>query len=141
MRLFRGAACRGGLAPHRELAAENPGKYDFIDLYQLTYADAKSGALFADSKENLHPAASGYGIMARKLYDAMLGGGDKKVAGFCMTDVYVSDSGSINGAGTAADPISNFAVAMDKLAYNKDATLHVVGTWTLAGNFFSSMNP
>lgn len=125
----------------RELAAENPGKYDFIDLYQLTYADAKSGALFADSKENLHPAASGYGIMARKLYDAMLGGGDKKVAGFCMTDVYVSDSGSINGAGTAADPISNFAVAMDKLAYNKDATLHVVGTWTLAGNFFSSMNP
>ena len=71
----------------------------------------------------------------------MLGGGDKKVAGFCMTDVYVSDSGSINGAGTAADPISNFAVAMDKLAYNKDATLHVVGTWTLAGNFFSSMNP
>lgn len=125
----------------RELAAENPGKYDFIDLYQLTYADAKSGALFADSKENLHPAASGYGIMARKLYDAMLGGGDKKVAGFCMTDVYVSDSGSINGAGTAADPISNFAVAMDKLAYGKDATLHVVGTWTLAGNFFSSMNP
>ena len=125
----------------RELAAENPGKYDFIDLYQLTYADAKSGALFADSKENLHPAASGYGIMARKLYDTMLGGGDKKVAGFCMTDVYVSDKGTINGTGTAADPISNFAVAMDKLAYGKDATLHVVGTWTLAGNFFSSMNP
>ena len=125
----------------RELAAENPGKYDFIDLYQLTYADAKSGTLFVGSNENLHPGETGYGIMAKKLYDAILSGGDKEVKGFCMTDVYVSDSGSINGAGTAADPISNFAVAMDKLAYNKDATLHVVGTWTLAGNFFSSMNP
>lgn len=125
----------------RELAAAHPGKYDFIDLYQLTYADAKSGALFVGSDENLHPATSGYGIMAKKLYDAIFGSGDKKVPGFYRTDVYVSDSGRINGTGTAADPISNFAVAMDKFAYGKDATLHVVGTWTLAGNFYSSINP
>jgi len=45
-----------------------------------------------------------------------------------MTDVYVSDKGTINGTGTAADPISNFAVAMDKFAPGVDATLHVVGT-------------
>ena len=125
----------------RELAAKDPGKYDFINLYQLTYADAKSGALFAGSSENLHPATSGYGIMAKKLYDAILCGGAKEVAGFYMTDVYVSDKGSINGAGTADSPISNFAVAMDKFAPGADVTLHVVGTWTLGGNFFSSMNP
>ena len=125
----------------RELAAKDPGKYDFINLYQLTYADAKSGALFAGSSENLHPATSGYGIMAKKLYDAILCGGAKEAAGFYMTDVYVSDKGSINGAGTADSPISNFAVAMDKFAPGADVTLHVVGTWTLGGNFFSSMNP
>ena len=79
--------------------------------------------------------------MARKLYDAIFAGGDKEVAGFCLTDVYVSDSGSVNGTGNAGDPISNFAVAMDKLAPGKAATLHVVGTWTLGGNFVSSMAP
>ena len=125
----------------RELAAEEPGKYDFINLYQLTYADAKSGALFKGSNEQLHPGEEGYGIMAKKLYDAILCGGAKAVDGFCLTDVYVSDSGSINGAGTADDPISNFAVAMDKLAYGEPATIHVVGTWTLGGNFVSSAAP
>lgn len=124
-----------------ELAKAGSGKYAFINLYQLTYAEAKSGELFQGSSENLHPAEHGYGIMAKKLYDAILGTGAKEVENFYMTDIYVSDSGTRNGAGTADDPISNWAVAMDKLEAGKPATVHVIGTITYNSNFVTSLAP
>ena len=122
------------------LAEKEPDKYVFVDLYQLTFSAAADGSLFAGSSENLHPAESGYGIMADKLYDAIFNG-VTEVSDFYRTDVYVSASGSPFGTGTASDPISSLPVAMDKFAPGVEATLHIIGEFTFASNFYGSIAP
>lgn len=116
------------------LNAADPGKYTFIDLYALTYEGTKNGTFI--SSDNIHPTVNGYVYMAEKVYDAIFGG-VTEVAGFRLTDVYASDSGSPFGAGTKDDPISYLPNAIDRLATNADVTLHIVGTLTFNGDSVS----
>ena len=98
-----------------EQNALDPGKYQFVDLYALTLADALGGRLL--SGDQLHPNAAGYTIYADKVYNAIF----NEVyapAGFYLTDVYLSASGSATGAGTAGDPISLLPVALGRMADN-----------------------
>lgn len=116
------------LALNTQNAADN-GKYQFVDLYALTLADALDGKLL--SGDQLHPNAAGYTIYADKIYNAVF----NKVyapAGFYLDDVYLSESGKPAGAGTAADPISLLPVALGRMAEN--ATLHIVGEYNYANH-------
>lgn len=114
-------------------AADN-GKYVFVDLYALTYPENKAGIFL--SSDNIHPHQEGYGIMAQKIYDAVFNG-VTEVDGFRLTDIYVSDSGTPFGAGSADDPISYLSYAIDRMAIGEDVTMHVVGTLTYPGNSVS----
>lgn len=113
----------------KELAAAEPQKYTYIDLYALTYEAAISGKLLSSDK--LHPSTNGYAIMGDVVYDAVFNG-------VCtndtleMTDIYVSAAGKQFGKGTKDDPTSSLAVAFGKCAPN--ATIHIMGTYTCGVN-------
>ena len=113
-------------------------KYAFVDLYALTFAegievDSKgaSGALL--SGDMLHPHAAGYqNVYAPAIYNAIFNG-KTEVEGFSTLDtVYVSDTGRIDGAGTADDPISYMDVAIAHLRPGSDAEIRVVGEQTVS---------
>lgn len=105
--------------------AKTSDKYQLIDLYALLLDAAVNDTLFASDK--LHPSAAGYTIYADKLYDAVFSG-VYTVPDFGRSDIYISDSGKLNGAGTADDPISSLTVALGMA--KPTATLHLVGTVT-----------
>ena len=105
-----------------ELAAAEPGKYHFVDLYTLTLDAIFAEELFSD--DNLHPDAAGYAVMAQKVYDA-LHSGVYGVDGFGLRDVYLSATGREFGLGTEEDPASSLSFALSRCA--GDATIHVIG--------------
>lgn len=109
--------------------AQTSDKYQLVDLYALLLDAAVNDTLFAGDK--LHPCASGYTIYADKLYDAVYNG-IYTVPDFGLSDIYVSDSGRLNGAGTAGDPISSLTVALGMA--KPTATIHIVGTITYPSN-------
>ena len=109
------------------LAAVDSEKYTFVDLYALTFDAAASGTLLHTDREHL--SQTGIRAAAEAVYHAVFDGICEK-EGFGMTDIWVSDSGTPFGAGTAADPISSLTVAFSRAA--DEATLHVVGTLTFA---------
>lgn len=116
------------------LNATDAGKYVFVDLLALTYPETKAGTLL--SSDNIHPHQQGYYIMAQRIYDAVFNG-KTAVEGFRLTDIYVSDSGTPFGAGTADDPISILPYAIDRMALGEEVTLHIVGTLTYKENSVS----
>lgn len=118
-----------------ELAAIEPDKYVFVDLYALTFDAAAAGTLLSD--DNLHPAKSGYEIMGKALYDAIYSD-ICTVPDFEMTDIYLSDSGTPFGAGTKDNPISYLTVAFGKCAPN--ATTHILETFTFDTHVFTPLN-
>ena len=118
-----------------ELAATNSDKYTFVDFYALTFDAAAEGKLL--SSDNLHPGKTGYEIMGKVLYDAVYHG-ICTVSDLEMTDIYLSDSGTPFGAGTADDPISSLTVALGKCAPN--ATIHILGTFTSPSHVFTPLN-
>ncbi len=115
-----------------ETLAATSDKYVFVDLYALTFDDAVAGKLLAGDR--LHPNAAGYqNVYAPAIYNAVFNG-VTEVEGFSgLTEVYVSDSGTPGGAGTADDPISMLANAYAKLAPGSDATVYIKGTLTYDG--------
>lgn len=117
-----------------KLAAEEPTKYFFVDLYALLYDAAVTDALFAGDK--LHPDADGYTIYAQAIYDAIFNN-KHTVENFTMSDVYISASGRLAGAGTEADPMSSLTTAFGRLA--STGTLHVMGTFTYPDKIVTPM--
>ena len=121
-----------------ETLAKASDKYVFVDLYALTFAEAMqvdskgaAGALL--SGDMLHPHAEGYrNVYAPAIYNAIFGG-VTAVEGFSTLDtVYVSDTGRIDGAGTADDPIRYIEVAIARLRPGSDAEVRVIGTQTVS---------
>ena len=108
-----------------KLAAEDADKYFYIDLYALLYDAAVTDDLFAGDK--LHPDDGGYVIYANAIYNAIFND-VRYVENFEMSDVYLSASGKLAGAGTLADPMSSLTTALGRLA--PDGTLHIVGEFT-----------
>ncbi len=118
--------------------AKTSDKYVFVDLYALTFAEAMqvdskgaAGALL--SADMLHPHAAGYqNVYAPAIYNAIFNG-KTEVEGFSTLDtVYVSNTGKIDGAGTADDPICYMDVAIAHLRPGADAEVRVVGTQTVS---------
>ena len=126
----------------KTLAAQD-SKYVFVDLFGLTLAAAKDGTLFADNNgvihEQLHPAKQGLALMGEICYNAAFNGVYVTTEDYHLTDIYVSDSGTPFGAGTADDPISDIDYAFDLMARDTEVTLHIDGTstWTEAAEFIS----
>lgn len=117
-----------------KLAAEEPTKYFYVDLYALLYEAAVTDALFANDK--LHPDANGYTIYAQAIYDAIFN--DKhSVDNFTMSDVYISANGRLDGAGTLEDPMSSLTTAFGRLA--PTGTLHILGTFTYPAKFVTPL--
>ena len=121
-----------------ETLAKTSDKYVFVDLYALTFAEAMqvdskgaAGALL--SGDMLHPHAEGYrNVYAPAIYNAIFGG-VTAVEGFSTLDtVYVSDTGRIDGAGTADDPIRYIEVAIARLRPGSNAEVRVIGTQTVS---------
>jgi len=117
-----------------EALAAKDDKYIFIDLYSLLYEAAVTDALFAGDK--LHPDADGYTIYAAAIYDAIFKGVLAK-ENFTMSDVYLSASGKLDGAGTKEDPISSLPCAFGRLSSN--GTLHVIGEYTYPAKIVSPL--
>ena len=117
-----------------EALAAKDDKYVFIDLYSLLYEAAVTDTLFAGDK--LHPDADGYTIYAAAIYDAIFNGVLQK-ENFAMSDVYLSASGKLDGAGTKEDPISSLPCAFGKLA--PVGTLHVIGEYTYPSKIVSPL--
>ncbi len=117
-----------------EALAAKDDKYVFIDLYSLLYEAAVTDALFAGDK--LHPDGDGYTIYADAIYNAIYNGVREK-ENFAMSDVYLSASGKLDGAGTLEDPISSLPCAFGKLASN--GTLHVIGEYTYPSKIVSPL--
>ncbi|MBR5011623.1 MAG: SGNH/GDSL hydrolase family protein, partial [Clostridia bacterium] len=119
----------------KELAAKD-SKYVFVDLFGLTLDAALSDELFKDDNgvvnERLHPARAGLDLMGLCCYNAAFNGVYAPEE-YHLTDIYVSDSGSTYGAGTATDPIANIGYAFDLMERNANVTLHIVGTSTWVG--------
>ncbi len=114
-----------------ELNAEASGKYTFLDFYALTLPYLFDGTLL--SNDNLHPDAVGYANMGRVVYSALFDG-ITEVSDFEMTDIYVSASGKLDGAGTLADPVSSLTLALAKAA--PESTIHIIGTVNYPANFY-----
>lgn len=112
------------------LSKQEPDTYVYVDLYALLLEDAVKDTLFAGDK--LHPDNDGYVIYARAVYSAIFEG-VYTVPDFGMRDIYVSDSGRLDGAGTADDPISSLTVAFGMAA--PETTIHIVGTMTYPAKF------
>jgi len=108
-----------------KLAKDDADKYIFVDLYALLYDAAVTDTLFAGDK--LHPDDAGYVIYGKAIYDAIFNG-KRTVENFGMSDVYLSASGKLAGAGTLADPMSSLTTALGRLAPN--GTLHIIGEFT-----------
>ncbi len=113
-----------------ELAAQDAEKYTWVDMYALTLEEALAGNLL--TSDGLHPGDAGYAVMADKVYAAIFDG-VYTVNNFEMTDIYVSDSGRLDGTGTVDDPMSSITVAFGKAA--PEATIHIDGTVTFSANF------
>lgn len=108
-----------------KLAASEPDKYFYVDLYALLYDAAVTDALFAGDK--LHPDDGGYVIYADAIYDAIFND-VRSVENFEMSDVYISANGKLDGKGTIGDPMSSLTTAFGKLAPN--GTLHIIGEFS-----------
>lgn len=108
-----------------KLAAEDAEKYVYVDLYAILYDAAVTDTLFAGDK--LHPDDAGYVIYGKAVYDAIFNG-VYTVENFGMSDVYLSASGTLAGAGTLEDPMSSLSTALGRLASN--GTLHIIGEYT-----------
>ena len=118
--------------------AQQSDKYVFVDLYALTFAaaaqvDIKGAAGALLSGDMLHPHAAGYqNVYAPAIYNAIFNG-VTEVEGFSTLDtVYVSNTGRIDGAGTADDPISYIEAAIARLRPGADAEVRVIGTQTVS---------
>ena len=123
-----------------KLAAEEPGKYVFVDMYGFTLSAAEDDSLFRDKNgninERLHPTHTGLALMGKSFYDAVFKGITVPAKDYKRTDIYISDNGSTFGAGTKEDPCSSLPVAFDKIPYGEEVTIHIVGTFTFKGNVF-----
>ena len=123
-----------------KLAAAEPNKYTFVDLYGLTLSAAADESLFRDNNgkinERLHPTQTGLALMGKSCYEAAFGGVTKPATDYKRTDIYVSARGTIFGAGTKEDPCSSLPVAFDKIPMGSEVTIHIVGTVALNGNLF-----
>lgn len=118
--------------------AQQSDKYVFVDLYALTFAaaaqvDIKGAAGALLSGDMLHPHAAGYqNVYAPAIYNAIFNG-VTEVEGFSTLDtVYVSNTGRIDGAGTADDPISYIEAAIARLCPGADAEVRVIGMQTVS---------
>ena len=109
------------------LAAESPDKYVYVDLYALLLEEATSDRLFASDK--LHPDADGYVIYADAVYAAIFEG-KTTVDSFYRSDIYLSASGRLDGAGTASNPISSLTVAFGLADPDGETTIHIIGEVT-----------
>lgn len=117
-----------------EALAKEDDKYVFVDLYSLLYEAAVTDTLFAGDK--LHPDGDGYTIYADAIYDAIFNGVLAK-ENFTMSDVYLSASGRLDGAGTKEDPMSSLTCAFGRLAPN--GTVHVIGTYEYPAKIVSPL--
>lgn len=128
-----------------KLAAEEPGKYVFVDMYGFTLPAAEDDSLFRDKNgninERLHPTHTGLTLMGKSFYDAVFKGITVPAKDYKRTDIYISDKGSTFGAGTKEDPCSSLPVAFDKIPYGEEVTIHIVGTFTFKGNVFIPLTP
>ncbi len=123
-----------------KLAATEPDKYAFLDLYGLTLDAAANESLFRDKNgkinERLHPTQNGLALMGKICYDAAFSGVTKPANDYKRTDIYVSSKGKIFGAGTKEDPTNSLPVAFDKIPLGAEVTIHVEGTILYDANIF-----
>ena len=123
--------------------AVNDDRVKFVDMYGLTLSAAVSDELFKDDSgkvnERLHPAKNGLALMGKVCYDAAFNG--IYTTDYEKTEIYISDSGSVNGAGTEADPISFLPYAFGLAARGKEVTIYVKDTFTFSGNIFFPSDP
>lgn len=125
----------------KTLAAKDAEKFIFVDAYALVFpeamADIENGTKnFFRESDNLHPSDAGYKVYAKYIYDAVFGGVCTR-AGFEMSDVYISATGRIGGAGTAEDPTNSLVAAFARLG--QGGTLHVVGTVSSAMKIYTPL--
>lgn len=119
-----------------ELKSTDESKYEYIDLYALL-APTFCSDIDSYLKDGVHPNDTGYAIYGETLYEAVKNNKYTNDA-IKMTDIYVSDSGTMFGAGTADEPISGLAYALSLCA--DTATIHIIDTITFNGSFTTPIN-
>ena len=123
-----------------KLAAEEPDKYAFLDMYGLTLGAAADESLFRDKNgkinERLHPTQNGLALMGKICYDAAFKGITAPAEDYKRTDIYISAQGRIFGKGTKDDPCSSLPVAFDKIPIGAEVTLHITGAILYDANLF-----
>ncbi|MBQ9428284.1 MAG: hypothetical protein IJU41_01925 [Clostridia bacterium] len=114
-----------------DLAAEEPDKYFFVDLYGLTRNAAKNNTLL--SADGLHPGVAGYAAMGQACYGALFNNQLAPAQNYKRTDIYVkvptpNDNAHRLATGSASDPVSELYTAFDLIPDGADATIHIIGT-------------
>lgn len=130
----------------REVAeeyAKKDSRVQFVDLYGLTLEAGVSDYLFLDNNglihERLHPTHNGLALMGEVCYNAAFN--NVYTTDYEKTEIYISDSGTKDGAGTEDDPISFIPYAFGLAAADKEVTIYVKGTFTYAENLFFPCEP
>ncbi len=122
----------------RDLRAAGNDKAVYVDLYELTLADAYAGKLL--STDHLHPNAAGYAVYANAVYDVLYGSRVTERPVEKRTEIYLDGAnGRQGGAGTEEDPVKYLADALEMADLDAEVvTLYVVGTYNFADREESS---
>lgn len=117
---------------------EKDERYVFLDLYGLTLPMAKNYTFFAHGTDkdgdNLHPTKAGLKAMGEFCYDAAFNDIYAPEKDYHLTEIYLSDKGTLFGKGTKDSPINNIHYANGLAAYGKEVTFYIDGIFTLPAN-------
>ncbi len=87
-----------------------------FELNANTYEAVLAGQVLA--ADNLHPHDAGYAIMAEAFYAAIFEGACDVPEGYYVDTFYVSNNGSLTGAGTIDDPSTHYEIGLARLNKN-----------------------
>lgn len=114
---------------------ETDEKYCFVDLYGFTIPMAKNYTLFAygetNDGDNLHPTHRGLAAMGEVCYNAAFNNTYAPKEDYHLTEIYLSDNGTLFGEGTKESPINNLHYAAGLAAPDEEVTFYIDGTLTL----------
>ena len=100
---------------------------DLFELGAVTLYDSLENKIL--SADNLHPHAEGYKIMAEAFYAAFFEDALGAPEGFYLEEVYIADSGRLEGDMSKSDPTTNIAAAMYRAA-KTGASIILAGNYT-----------
>ena len=108
-----------------------------FELNANTYEAVIAGQVLGT--DNLHPNADGYSVMAEAFYNAIFNDIVDVPEGFYIDTFYVSDNGTVSGAGTAEDPSTLYYLGLSRLNKN-GGTIVILDSYTIEGDVMTPVD-